>query len=601
MDNKGRNIFVPLISTTAFYLALHLCSYKVLAAVKMQPDLFLDFTLQVIIGYILFSFSRRTYLFLIVQFTQMALVYIGNAVKIAVFGAPIVIEDIFSFIEMCLVLKRWQAFLVIFPFALFLVLFFVNFKIHKKASAASLLVVVVTALVIIFGGRLELVNTIESSFGYKAWDQYYNFKKSGGTVYSLYRCLRFISDRPRAPGLDDVTLALKELNIENAREGAGDATRADKFVPRNIYMIVMEALWDPLKLEKVTFNHDPWDNEFRELWNETGNSSVMSPVYGGQTANPEFEILTGHPANLYGARVMFASGILNHIPALPRLLSRYGYKSYAFHPNISSFWNRHNIYYRFGFDFYFSRDHFTFDDLNGACLSDKSLYRQAMSLASKRLSENPNFLYILTITGHVDYKLNESKRPPIIKSDSSNKYVDRYSNVARYSTGEAIGLIRLIQKHDSNAIIVVAGDHLPLFGLHFAAYTESGILEDSIDKFTAKMYHTYASIPLIIIDGKNGPIDVGNIAMYEVPGIILKLLNLPDIDAIDMFKPPEKLHVRVFPGVSLVLDDENGSMQLCETGVENKTCKRVSEWLKNIRIIDKDILYGRQFSLKNGK
>jgi len=256
------------------------------------------------------------------------------------------------------------------------------------------------------------------------------------------------------------------------------------------------------------------------------------------------------------------------------------------------------MYNRLGFDFYFSLKHFYLDDLNGGYLSDVSLYRQAMLLAYRRRAKGPKFFYILTFTGHYEYNLNKSKRPLIIKSDSSVKHVDRYANVARYCTGEVIDFIRLIRRHDPDAIIVVAGDHLPILGPHFAAFDESGILEDSIDKFTAKMYHTYASTPLIIIDGKNGPLDVGSVAMYEVPGIISKLLNLPDINAIDMFKPPEKLHVRVFPNVSLVLDDENGSMRLCKTGVENKTCRRVSEWLKNIRIIDKDILYGRQFSLK---
>ena len=156
------------------------------------------------------------------------------------------------------------------------------------------------------------------------------------------------------------------------------------FNPRNVYIILMESLWDPLEFKKITFSADPWDDEFRKLWEETGNSLAMGPAFGGGTANPEFELLTGHPANLYGSKIMFESGIINNVPALPALLSQYGYQAYAFHPNIASFWNRMNMYFGFGFIFYFSLPDFKLDDLNGPFLSNESLYRQVMQLANRR-------------------------------------------------------------------------------------------------------------------------------------------------------------------------------------------------------------------------
>ena len=167
----------------------------------------------------------------------------------------------------------------------------------------------------------------------------------------------------------------------------------------------------------------------------------------------------------------------------------------------------------------------------------------------------------------------------------------------KYCTKETVDFIKIIKKDDPDALIVICGDHLPILGGKFLAFKAGGLLDDSLGKFTAAMYLDYTSTPLIIIDGKNGPVDVGTVAFYELPGIILRLLDFRDFTSIDLFRPPDNLHVRIFPNLSLIIQ-EGQNPRLCKRGDENKLCSKVLRWIENIKIIDSDILFGKHLSIK---
>ena len=152
--------------------------------------------------------------------------------------------------------------------------------------------------------------------------------------------------------------------------------------PRNVHMIVLESFWDAALLTGSGLSMDPLDPRFRELWRQAGNSHVLSPIFGGYTANAEFESLCGFPVT--ENHVFFESGLRNQAPCLPQILEEAGYRSIASHPNVAGFWNRVNAYRRIGFRTYWSDRDFVLDDLNGEFLSDSSLYRQTMAKIGSR-------------------------------------------------------------------------------------------------------------------------------------------------------------------------------------------------------------------------
>jgi hypothetical protein len=552
----------------------------------------MDFLFQVIIAYLIFSFSRNKYIFLLVQILLMSFIYLGSAIKNSFLGSPISISDILSLSALFNIIDSFYVILIISPFLIFIIVFLFNFKINNIRSYISLAIISLLCLIIYLIPQ-EIQDKIYSIYNYEICSPDHNMYKSGGTIYFIQQISVFLAETNEDPKRNEVESALNGLDINNKIS----SSNLENFTKRNVYVIVIESLWDPYDLKNVSFTEDPWDRDFRGLWSKTNKSTAMSPVFGGFTADSEFEILTGQPSNLFNAKVMFTSSIRNDIPALPALFSEYGYETFAFHPYIKSFWNRYNAYSKLGFNHYYSINDFILDDVvKDGFLSDNSLFKQSMELVSKNNTEKPNFVYILTLAEHYPYYNNSAKRPDIIRTNSSIPTVEAYANMLRYSTLESMNFVEEIIRNDRDALIVITGDHLPILGRNFSAFVEAGLFADSTGKFDARMYSNYASVPLIIIDGENGPIDTGKVSMFEIPAIILRLLNFPSPGFISIFSPPDNLKIRPYPGVSLVVDDSE-SLMLCKNSDKNGKCGDVSDWIENITILEKDILSGEQISI----
>ena len=73
----------------------------------------------------------------------------------------------------------------------------------------------------------------------------------------------------------------------------------------------------------------------------------MDPVFGGYTANSEFEVLCGFPVTK--DNVKFERQLLNDVPCLPHILAENGYRTVVSHPNVPVFWNRVNCLSAHGF------------------------------------------------------------------------------------------------------------------------------------------------------------------------------------------------------------------------------------------------------------
>lgn len=122
--------------------------------------------------------------------------------------------------------------------------------------------------------------------------------------------------------------------------------------PQHVQLFAFIPFWAdhglyPSVLEKAHFSRDPLAAELRALWEEAGLSTALSPVFGGYTANAEFEVLCGFPVLDTG--VKFERRLTNDVPCLPRILRDIGFTTVASHPNIAVFWNRVNAYRRVGF------------------------------------------------------------------------------------------------------------------------------------------------------------------------------------------------------------------------------------------------------------
>ena len=529
LERRTRSIelaLLPVISTTLFYLLFSTFNGLVLRVrneyVGDQPltwhfksywlnvhgGLIYDFGIHLFIGYFLYLAIRSRHTFILIQFILIGAIYVGGALKISILGSPVEPLDISSIPEVLSILglDGW----IVYTTSIILIgLLIWSIKPTRLTRVSMLATAFFVALLFnAFSGRV--VNYLDVSFDVKPWDRRFNHDGLGTTAYLLKELAILHMNREIIPDAELVS----DIIASNKSESPAPYHLAPGNNNRNVYMILAESLWDPQRLVNAGFNDDPFDSSFRKLWNVNGKGMLLSPVFGGRTAEAEYEALCGHPVS--GSGITFDRGIFSaELPCLPRLLADQGYHAIAIHPNAPGFFNRQKSYGQLGFKEFISSRGSSFydsesrlaefdaskklqpDDLNGAYLSNQSLFAQTMRII-ERLRE-PYFVYVLTISGHWPYQLSES-RTREISATSDIDDVENYANVTRHNTRELFGFFEKLQEQDPSALILVAGDHLPsLHGL--AGYQESNLHVSDGSTNSDNMFNAYAT-PMVL---RNGP------------------------------------------------------------------------------------------------
>jgi phosphoglycerol transferase MdoB-like AlkP superfamily enzyme len=578
----------PLFSTTLYYAVFYLISaYKF--DVQIEPSAVpFDYGLQLIAAYMLYAFSKRAWIFCLIHALVMGILYVGNAIKISFFGGPIMPDDVYALRSLLLILEGWRFFAAAIPLAAVASLLLFNFTMrHWSAYLASCMTFLLSMMLVYQPD--SIVEPIDKYFGNSVWDQRSNYLWHGATLYTLQEGARYFALSDAPPDPDTAQEAAQRLLAAVPKPQAP----AQAFSPRNVHIVLLESFWDPNGLKKARYKPNPLSPEFRKLWKSADYSHALDPVFGGYTANSEFEVLCGFP--VVKNNVKFERQLLNDVPCLPHLLQDQGYRTVASHPNVPVFWNRVNAYRRMGFKTYWSQHDFVLDDMNREFLADSSLYRQVLEKISDSLANKQPILdYIVTYFGHWNYPLS-ADRPKKVSSASKVEEVSTYANTVYYKSRELITFLDELRKRDPNSIIVVFGDHLPFLGENFAGYVDSGVLAENLGGFSADMFKFYVSTPMIIIDGTRGPLKVGSLPLYQVPKLVLGLLHYSEPTIMDFTVPPANIRVRPLPGLHFDLSDA-GKVELCTEPPYSDACRNSEQWLQDVTAVSNDLFIGRQFT-----
>jgi len=581
---------LPFISTTLFYALYYLISTIKFDVQILPQSVPYDYLLQLGIAYLVFALSKKKSVFLVIHGLTMGLLYIGNAVKISFFGGPIMPDDVYALRSLLLILEGWQFFAVAAPLAAIASLLLFNFSMRHWSAYLASMSLMLLGITVVYK-PIAVVEPLDNYFGNSHWDQRSNYVWRGATMYTLLEAARYFAVADVPPDADSVQEAAQSmLTVTPPLEKVGIPK---EFTPRNVHIVLLESFWDANELKKAKFNQNPLSPEFRQLWKNAGHSHALTPVFGGGTANSEFEVLCGFPVSK--DNIKFERQLLNDVPCLPHILADKGYRTLASHPNVPVFWNRVNAYKRIGFQTYWSKQDFELDDMNEEFLADSSLYRQVTEKISGSIeAKQPVLDYIVTYFGHWNYPLNE-KRPKQISSPSQVDDVTAYANTTYYKSRELMGFINDMRKRDPDGIIVVFGDHLPSLGENFAGYVESGALTKNKTDFAPAMFKFFVSTPMIIIDGKRGPLKIGNLPLYQVPKLVLDLLNYDEPSIMDYTAAIPGLQVRPLPGLHFTVSSD-GTVDTCKEPPYSDDCQHSARWLENVNTISNDLFIGRQFA-----
>ena len=520
---------------------------------------------------------------------------LGNAAKLAVLGTPTSPDDFINLANIFHLSEGWSrvAVVVILATPFLLAALLVRWRAAGTWIALGILAVVAT-LVTLYPQPVR--KALDARFGNSVWNQPENFQRRGLALHLAQESVRTLAKVGKAPSESEVESAVAALpralpDIATLSGKSGGAAAGVR--PRNVHMIVLESFFDPLVLGEEWVPEDPFPPEFRELWAETGESVALSPVFGGYTANAEFEALCGYPVTENA--VFFEGWLRREVPCLPAVLREAGYRTVASHPNVPGFWNRTHAYRLTGFDEYFSKARFDTSDSVGNILLDHSYYDQVFEQLGP-LDEAPIFNYMLTYHGHLPYPTGEDY-PDRVSAGRDAPLLHGYLNHLWYKSRDLMDRLEILRAEDPDALIVVFGDHLPFLGPNYGVYDEVLSLPDERDAFDGKQLETLVSTPLIVIDGERGPLDLGRLPLYRLPSLVLELLGAKSGGMFDWSASPEDTTVRPVYGMHIALG-KDGTVTPCPPESRAVACASSAAWLARTRILINDLFTGEQYALE---
>lgn len=298
----------------------------------------------------------------------------------------------------------------------------------------------------------------------------------------------------------------------------------------NVHLVVLESFVDPTLFRGVSFSKDPRHPEFTALFGDNEGFSI-SPVFGGQSAQAEFEVLCGVPALQKLSEIEFDDFSGEPTGCMPRILRQAGYStmvSNAFEPN---YFNGTKAYTGIGFEqIYFPREYGSANAsyLTAANVSedeqymfDGDLFAQNLAFVAAALHDSPGepiFNYVLGTYGHEPHDIDTGQRPLVLSMSAPGKddQLLRAVNQYWYRTQAIAQYVRALTRLDPNSLIIIVSDHLPPLDRGTKSYADFRYLDDIPNS-------THWNRILIVENGK--VVRHKTIHHYDIPSLIYDYLT----------------------------------------------------------------------------
>lgn len=268
------------------------------------------------------------------------------------------------------------------------------------------------------------------------------------------------------------------LSLLNEREV--EKVEAPEELP-DIIAIMDETFSDPAVLGEFETNKDYMPFVHSILRGEVANTIsgyTDVSVLGGNTANSEFEFLTGNSMAFFpNGSVPYLQYIRDGISTIVPQLEEYGYTTYGTHPYRAKGWNREFIYDLMGFDYRYFQGSFPFEDKLRNYVSDEADFKSILEWRNN--TEGPFFMFNVTMQNHSNYGGDFDNFDPQIvakfKNTYSNKYLNKYLSLMYETDQDVASLLSELSQSDRKTIVVFWGDHQPNDYVVRPIYKEYGL------------------------------------------------------------------------------------------------------------------------------
>ena len=319
-------------------------------------------------------------------------------------------------------------------------------------------------------GALMLMSGTWLSEGYiqantiplRTYNQHWSYKENG-FVYTF--AANIYHARIREPEHYSQS-ALRELTQGyEPREGS---------VEPNVIVVMSEAFADIWNAENLTFDRELAPN-FNALAQRYLSGNCLTSEYGGNTANCEFEVLTGYSTYLAPTgTVMYMSYLNRKTDSYVSYLKSRDYYTVALHPYQRTFFSREKAFDLLSFDDYYSAEHFEGAERirEANLITDDAVADRIIAEYEKNEPSGRGFFcHTVTMLNHTSYvKADWSDEERVGMEASCDLTETEYHALASYATGithadAMLGkLVDYFSRVEEPTVILFFGDHQPSLG-----------------------------------------------------------------------------------------------------------------------------------------
>ncbi len=454
----------------------------------------------------------------------IVVIYTGYDLFYLYWGNVFKAVDVQSLPELLKVLPfSWKAALLLtLGLPVVLVLGFVNYRRYRSVLCmgvlAALLVVTVELRPSVVLSALQ-----RAGFQVAEWSDAETVNENGRFTTMLYFEAR------RRQALSETATYRDRGNYEMEVRAAADLIRK-RGNHRNVHLVVLESFVDPTLFGAVSYSKDPRHPDFAELVGDRQGFSI-SPVFGGESAQAEFEVLCGVPALQKLSEIEFHDFSGEATGCMPGILDQAGYStivSNAFEPN---YFNGTKAYTGVGFEkIYFPREYESASPtyLTARNVSDDEqymfdgdLFDQNLAFLAQTLHDSPGrpvLNYVLGTYGHEPHDIDTERRPLVLsmRSPRQDQQLLRAVNQYWYRTQAIAHYLRALIKLDPRSLIIIVSDHLPPLDRGLKSYNDFRYLDNIPNS-------THLNRILVVENGK--VVRHKTIHHYEIPSLIYDYLT----------------------------------------------------------------------------
>lgn len=426
-----------------------------------------------------FFIAGRTSISMAICVAAIAIIGVGNYFVVMFRSNPIVPWDIYSF-ETAMSVADNYVFSVDWALAEHIVMFILmlivgvrtNIRLNKKILRPILTVAMCIPAYFYISYLWQ--DNLERNTGLN--DTLFNAKymhSKDGFFVSFILDIHFLQIEEPKNYSDEYALSL--LNEQEVEK-----VETPEELP-DIIAIMDETFSDPAVLGEFETNKDYMPFVHSILRGEVANTIsgyTDVSVLGGNTANSEFEFLTGNSMAFFpNGSVPYLQYIRDGISTIVPQLEEYGYTTYGTHPYRAKGWNREFIYDLMGFDYRYFQGSFPFEDKLRNYVSDEADFKSILEWRNN--TEGPFFMFNVTMQNHSNYGGDFDNFDPQIvakfKNTSSNKYLNKYLSLMYETDQDVASLLSELSQSDRKTIVVFWGDHQPNDYVVRPIYKEYGL------------------------------------------------------------------------------------------------------------------------------